>query len=49
MENSKNRFNNVVSDLMEERFKKYEHVKNQFCKFFDQEELSDRFKSKADL
>ena len=48
MDNCKNNFDDVVSDLMEEKFKSYEEVKNQFCKFFNQEELEHRFNNKAD-
>ena len=45
----KSGYQTVVSDLMQDRFQKYENVKKQFEQFFDQEDLLALFDSKADL
>ena len=35
-----NQFDQIVCEVLDKRFHQYENVKNEFQKFFDQDELS---------
>jgi hypothetical protein len=42
-------YEELVGDMMEQRFKKYEGIAQQFGKFFDADDLELRLNNKADL